>query len=180
MNEDGDIETVHVPTSYEFDPDEPRKAIAKMVIVDELPFIHVEREGFRSFCKVVRPNFVVPSRWTVARDCYGLFIEERKKLKDVFSCLSSRICLTTDTWTSGQNLSYMCLTAHFIDDNWRLHKRIINFCPIAGHSGELIGRAVEKCLIVWGIKRVLTLTVDNASSNDVGVNYLKKRVNNWE
>lgn len=41
----------------------------------------------------------------------------------------------------------MCVTAHFIDDDWRLHKRIINFCPIVGHSGVLIGRAVEKCLL---------------------------------
>jgi len=167
VNEDGDVQTFHVPKSYEFNHETARKAIAKMVIVDELPFLHVEREGFRDFCKVMRPEFVVPSRATVTRDCCALFIEERKKLKNVFRALSSRLCLTTDTWTSGQNLSYMCLTAHFFDDSWRLHKRIINFCPVAGHSGELIGRSVEKCLLDWGIKRVMTLTVDNASSNDL-------------
>ena len=71
----------------------------------------------------------------------------------------------------------MCLTAHFIDDDWKLHKRIINFCQIPGHSGELIGKAVEKCLITWGIKRIMTITVDNASSNDVAVQYLKRRMN---
>lgn len=73
----------------------------------------------------------------------------------------------------------MCLTAHFIDDNWKLHKRIINFCPIVGHSGELIGKEVEKCLIAWDIKRVLTITVDNASSNDLAIQYLKRRINHW-
>ncbi|KAL4290103.1 hypothetical protein GQ457_14G015540 [Hibiscus cannabinus] len=84
------------------------------------------------------------------------------------------------TWTSAQNLSYMCLTAHFIDDTWKLHKMIINFCPIVGHSGELIGRAVEKCLLEWGLKRILTVTVDNASSNDLAVKYLKQIVNLWD
>ncbi|KAL4291279.1 hypothetical protein GQ457_14G015580 [Hibiscus cannabinus] len=74
----------------------------------------------------------------------------------------------------------MCLTAHFIDDTWKLHKMIINFCPIAGHSGELIGRAIEKCLLEWGLKRILTVTVDNASSNDLAVKYLKQIVNLWD
>lgn len=106
-----------------------------------------------------------------------MFLEERKKLVDFFKGLSSRICLTTDTWTSGKILSYMCLTAHFIDENWKLHKRILNFCPIAGHSGELIGRTIEKCLKEWGIKKISSVTVDNASSNDLAIQYLKRRMN---
>lgn len=61
-----------------------------------------------------------------------------------------------------------------------MHKRIINFCPIVGHSGVLIGRAVEKCLIEWGLKNVFTTTVDNASSNDVAIQHLKKVFNHWE
>jgi uncharacterized protein DUF4413 len=61
-----------------------------------------------------------------------------------------------------------------------LQKKIINFCPIAGHKGILIGRAVEKCLIDWGLKNIMTLTVDNASSNDIAANYLKKRLNIWD
>ncbi|KAM0056897.1 putative HAT dimerization domain, ribonuclease H-like superfamily, hAT-like transposase, RNase-H [Helianthus debilis subsp. tardiflorus] len=74
----------------------------------------------------------------------------------------------------------MCLTAHLIDDDWRLHKRIINFCPIVGHSGVLIGRAVEKCLIEWGLKNVISVTVDNASSNDLAIKHLQKILNHWE
>lgn len=155
------------------------KALARMVIVGELPFIYVKREGFRDFCKTMHPDFVVPSRYTIMRDCYALFIDERKKLKSFFQKLSSRICFTIDTWTSSQNLSYMCLTAHFIDDNWNLHKRIIKFCPVAGHFGEHIGRAVERCLVEWDLKFFLTITVDNASSNDVAIQYLKRRLNDW-
>ncbi|KAL4554031.1 hypothetical protein LXL04_039857 [Taraxacum kok-saghyz] len=77
-------------------------------------------------------------------------------------------------------ICYMCLTAHFIDEHWTLHKRIINFCPIVGHSGVLIGRAIEKCLVEWGLKNIMTITVDNASSNDVAVNHLRNVLNHWE
>ncbi|KAJ9561223.1 hypothetical protein OSB04_006383 [Centaurea solstitialis] len=58
--------------------------------------------------------------------------------------------------------------------------KIINFCPIAGHSGVLIGRAVEKCLVEWGIRNVLTVTVDNASSNDLAIQHLNTFFNHWE
>ncbi|KAL2901582.1 Zinc finger BED domain-containing protein RICESLEEPER 2 [Bienertia sinuspersici] len=165
---------------WKFKQDETRKALAKMIIMDELPFRFVEREGFRYFMSVAQPNFIFPSRWTVARDCYQAYLEEKKNIKSFFSKCSSRISLTTDTWTSCQNLNYMCLTAHFIDHDWNLHKKIINFCQISGHSGEVIGKEVEKCLLEWGITRVMTITVDNASSNDVGVEYVRKRLQRWK
>lgn len=180
VNEDGTTEVVNVPKLWKFDPEDSRRKCAKMIIVDELPFAHVEGEGFREFVASLCPEYISPSRSTVTRDCYSLFIEEREKLKVFFGKLSSRVCLTTDTWTSSQNLCYMCLTAHFIDDNWNLHKRIINFCLIAGHSGELLGRSIEQCLIEWDLKRVLTCTVDNASANDLAIQYLQRRVNFWK
>ncbi|KAL4367977.1 hypothetical protein GQ457_05G008170 [Hibiscus cannabinus] len=171
---------VQVPTYWQFDQDNCQKALARMLIVDELPFVFVEHEGFRYFYKQLCPKFVPPSRKTVTRDCYIIFIEERSKLKDIFSKLSSRVCLTTDTWTSGQNLGYMCLMAHFIDDQWRFHKKIINFFPILGHSGEIIGKSIEKCLNEWNLRKILTVTVDNASSNDVTIQYLRRRITHWE
>ena len=56
-----------------------------MIIKDELPFLIVEREGFVEFCHALNPTFVIPSRTTVARDCYGLFIDEMDKMKIFFS-----------------------------------------------------------------------------------------------
>lgn len=49
----------------------------------------------------------------------------------------------------------MCLTAHFIDDEWKLQKRILNFCPITGHKSDDLGKWVEKCLLDWGMTRYL-------------------------
>uniref|UniRef100_A0A803MCJ2 Transposase n=1 Tax=Chenopodium quinoa TaxID=63459 RepID=A0A803MCJ2_CHEQI len=47
----------------------------------------------------------------------------------------------------------------------------------AENKGEAIGKSVEKCLLEWDITKVMTITVDNASSNDVGVQYLRRRWN---
>ncbi|KAL0345731.1 UNVERIFIED_CONTAM: putative AC9 transposase [Sesamum radiatum] len=129
--------------------------------------------GFKAYSRALEPSFEVPSRHTVARDCMKIFIEEKRKLKKLFK--SERVCLTTDTWTSLQNLNYMCLTAHWIDSDWELQKRIINFCIVENHKGETIGKQIEECLHEWGIDKVCTITVDNASSNDRAIAHLKKK-----
>ena len=100
-------------------------------------------------------------------------------LQEMLNRTSKRICLTTNTWTSCQNLCYMCLTAHFVDNGWNLQKRILNFCKVPNHKGDTLGRAIEACLLDWGIDRILCITVDNASSNDTAITYLKKCVNGW-
>ncbi|XP_038889356.1 zinc finger BED domain-containing protein RICESLEEPER 4-like [Benincasa hispida] len=121
-----------------------------MVIVDELPFKFVEGKGFKKSVDRLtcasQPRFVVPSWFTVARDVLKLYVNEKKHLKDMFVNNKYRVSLTTDCWTSGQNINYMVLP-------------------------------IEKNLKDWGIERVLTLTVDNKSSNDTVIAYLLKRFN---
>ncbi|GAU23634.1 hypothetical protein TSUD_386230 [Trifolium subterraneum] len=57
--------------------------------------------------------------------------------------------------------------------------KILNFCPIVDHKGFTIGKKIEKCLEEWLIGKVFTVTVDNASSNDVAITYLKNTISDW-
>uniref|UniRef100_A0A803MEM5 BED-type domain-containing protein n=1 Tax=Chenopodium quinoa TaxID=63459 RepID=A0A803MEM5_CHEQI len=167
-------------TYHKFDAGCIRKALSYMVIVDELPYKFVEGVGFRHFCGVMEPRFNVPSRITVAKDCFETYLTEKRKLKNQLKKCNSRVSLTTDTWTSIQQINYMCLTVHFIDNDWKLHKRILNFCPISSHRGDDIGKEIEKCLLDWGLEKVMCITVDNASSNDTAIGYLRRKMNGWK
>ena len=151
-----------------------------MIVVDELPFKFGEVSGFREFMATMKPMFQIPSRWTVARECYEIYALRRNDLRVSLLEQTQRLCLTTDTWTSNQRINYMCLTANFIDKDWKLHKRILNFCPISSHKGKAIALAIEECLVEWGITRVLSITVNNANSNDVALERLKNRTGNWD
>ena len=102
-----------------------RKVLTKMIILDELPFRFVENQGFRRFCNVFQPNFNISSCFMITKDVSRIYFEEKNKLRNALR--GRRLCLTNDTWTSIQNFNYMCLTCHFIDDDWKLHKRILNF-----------------------------------------------------
>lgn len=73
----------------------------------------------------------------------------------------------------------MCITTHFIDDQWKLNKKIISFVPISYHKGEHIAKALESCLIRWGIRNVFTITVDNASSSDTAMVFFRSKLLSW-
>ncbi|XP_031108617.1 zinc finger BED domain-containing protein RICESLEEPER 2-like [Ipomoea triloba] len=162
-----------------FNQDLIRRALVKMIIIDELPFRFVEGLGFRMFIAVACPRFIVPSRWTISRDILVVYEEERLKLKAFLRETSHRVSITTDSWTSIQRINYMVVTAHFIDSEWKLHKKIIAFVPVTSHKGEYLAKALETCLLEWGLRNVFSVTVDNASSNDTAMGFLKKKIVSW-
>ena len=49
---------------------------------------------------------------------------EKPGFREFFNESCDRVGLTTDTWTSMQQQSYMCVTAHSLDTGWKLHKQI--------------------------------------------------------
>ncbi|KAL8113391.1 hypothetical protein AgCh_020640 [Apium graveolens] len=157
-----------------------RNALAKFVVKDEQAFNVVEGVGFRELMQELQPNFVVTGRNTLTRDIYHLFCNERTKLKKELTKPGQRICLTTDCWMARTQISYMFLTAHYINSDWKLQKRILNFCQVANHKAETIRKVIEACLLDWGVEKVFTVTVDNATANDGAVGFVKRRVNAWK
>jgi hypothetical protein len=57
-----------------------------------------------------------------------------------------------------------------------LHKKVIGFFLVKGHKGDDIGKSVLRCMVEWGLERVMTITVDNASANDAGIAYLRRQL----
>ena len=70
----------------------------------------------------------------------------------------------------------MCVTCHWVNNEWKLNKRILSFIPVISHKGEYIAKSIENCLLDWGVTNIFTITVDNASSNDTVIALFKKRV----
>ena len=163
--------------TWKFDPELLRSAFTEMIIEDEEPFGFGEKPGFRKFMSIACPRFIIPSRRTCTRDTMQLYFEQKAKLKMFFQEHCNRVCLTTDGWTSQQQDSYMTATAHFIDNDWCLHKKIISFFKVKGKKGDDIGKHLHKVLLDWGLDKVMTVTVDNASANDSGVSYLRRQMN---
>ncbi|KAJ3697371.1 hypothetical protein LUZ61_001076 [Rhynchospora tenuis] len=73
-----------------FNMEDYRKALAKMVMVDEKPFRVVEGEGFRNFVKILQPMFNVPSRVTV-RGIFTLTVDNATSNNGAISYLKRKI-----------------------------------------------------------------------------------------
>ena len=65
----------------------------------------------------------------------------------------------------------MCITAHFIDNEWKLNKKILVFVSISSHRSEYIAKALENSLLEWGLKIIFTVTLDNTASNDSAITF---------
>lgn len=120
------------------------------------------------------PQFRGFSASTCKKDVMKLFSNGKDELLKFFQNFEGKVCLTSDVWSSRQKMGYMSLTAHFIDKNWSLNKRIISFKMIEyPHSGKTFAQHVYEELITWHIhEKVFSISLDNASNNDVLVQLL--------
>ncbi|WP_227632303.1 hypothetical protein, partial [Klebsiella pneumoniae] len=75
------------------------------------------------------------------------------------------IGLTSDLWTSLTTDGYLCLTAHFIDKNWKLHKTILNFDFMPPpHTGIALCEKIFSLLSDWRIEeKILNIILDNVA-----------------
>jgi hypothetical protein len=63
---------------------------------------------------------------------------------------TSRVPLTTDLRTSKQTLGYLCVTCHYIDSDWILHKVIIKFALVGTpHDGRNLFNTMLNSLNEW-------------------------------
>ncbi|TYI99001.1 hypothetical protein E1A91_D01G256000v1, partial [Gossypium mustelinum] len=164
--------------NYKFDADECRKAISTFLVCGKHSFRTVEEPGFRYMMRIASPNFKNISRYTAARDVLMYYAKERDRVKEELAKAPGLICLTYDNWNSEHtNDEYICVTAHWVDKDWKLQKRIIRFRALfPPYDGLNIADELVLCLSQWGIdKKIFSITLDNASYNDVMVSCLKNR-----
>lgn len=134
-----------------------REALAHMILMDELPLTIVESDSFNSFVQVLQPFYKRSGVEQVKEACERIFEAERRKLKTIFANVP-RINVTTDLWKSEvQDIEYMEITAHWVDHNWSLQKRVINFVHLPPpRRGVDIAYTMINCFKDWGIEDKVT------------------------
>lgn len=122
--------------SSQFDHVKFRDLIIEAIIKHNFPFSFVEYNAIRALFAYISHDIKLPCRNTIKACVLRMFKSEKQKLQSLLSSVQGRICLTSDLWTSVCTNGYLALTAHFVDQDWRLNKRVINFCHMPPpHSG---------------------------------------------
>ncbi|KAK9682394.1 hypothetical protein RND81_10G070700 [Saponaria officinalis] len=162
-----------------FSADEFRQLVAIAIAKHNLPLQLVEYEGIRNCFSYLNPDVKFFVRNTIKADILKMYGMEKQKLILLLKKACGRISLTSDCWTSVTTDGYISLTAHFIDENWHLQKRVLNFSFLPPpHSGVAMSVKVTTLLKEWGIEnRIMSMTLDNASANDSMAESLKPDLN---
>jgi len=142
--------------------------IAMMIIMHDYPLHMVEHPGFVAFVKNLHPQFNRLTFNTIQGDCVAIFLSEKQNLQRYFDGLPGRLCLTLDMWTSSQSVGYVFITGHFVDNDWKLQKRILNVVmePYPD-SDSAISHAVSACLSDWNFNgRLFSINCNHTLSQD--------------
>ncbi|KAH9761464.1 reverse transcriptase Ty1/copia-type domain-containing protein [Citrus sinensis] len=123
---------------------------------------------------VVKPM----SRNTLKSEILKLYQIEKVKTLHLLGKNHGRVAITTNLWTtSNQKKGYMVVTAHFIDNSWKLHSRILRFVYVPSpHTADALCNELVQCLLDWNVDRKLSsMTLDNCTTNDAMVEKLLLR-----
>ncbi|GFY80894.1 BED zinc finger and hAT dimerization domain-containing protein DAYSLEEPER [Actinidia rufa] len=141
-----------------FDPDSFCHKISRMIIMHDYHLHMIEHPGFVSFVQNLQPRFDMVSFNAVQGDCVATYLKEKQRLQKAIEAIPGRICLSLDLWTSNQTFGYVFLTGYFVDQDWKLHKKLLNVVmePYPD-SDSAFGHAVAACLSDWSVEGSFTL-----------------------
>lgn len=163
-----------------FDNAAARRAFAMFVITSGLSLTIVEGSGFKRFISAVNPLFSC-SRTILDSDIMALYGREIDSLQVIMSEAPGRISFAIDRWKgkeTGQNYNddiYICISACFIDADWKLQRRIMGFKHLAFPEDVMyVVDTVESCFTELEVdQKVMCITLDNALDDASVANSLK-------
>ncbi|KAG5553175.1 hypothetical protein RHGRI_011145 [Rhododendron griersonianum] len=153
-----------------------RELLAKAIVDHNYSYLFVEHASNRRLHAYLNREVKFISRNTAKSIVGKVYQREKETLKHALELIPSKICLTSDLWSSLTSDEYMVLTAHYVDENWVLQKKILSFYNVPPpRNGAILADRLISLLKEWGIeKKIFTITLDNASYNDTMIANLKK------
>jgi hypothetical protein len=147
--------------NMEYSETECRKLLANMIIEDELSFQFVEHNGFQKLVAGLRSEFELHSADTVKKDIMQTYESHKNSVKKILQDVSGRISLTTDVWTSQQQLGYIAITAHYIDINWNLVSFLMSFKLLPyPHTGVNIANSIKLATDFYSISTKVDIVIN--------------------
>ncbi|KAL3511911.1 hypothetical protein ACH5RR_024628 [Cinchona calisaya] len=142
--------------------------IAKMIIQHDYPLHMVEDSGFVGFAKALHPQYNSVSINTIEEYILSIYLREKQNVLNFLAGIPGRVSLSLDLWTSDQTVGYAILTGHFVDCDWKLHRRVLSVITLPFPDSEVaFNHAVAACLTDWHLEsKLFTLTLNQSFSNE--------------
>ncbi|KAM3376037.1 hypothetical protein P3S68_014751 [Capsicum galapagoense] len=138
-----------------------REKISAAICRHNYPFKFVEHKGIRDIHSYLNPIVRHISRNTAKSDILNMYAREKELLKAELAKITSRVCLTSDMWSSLVSNEEILIFQHVPPP----------------HMGTILCHFLINFLKEWGIeKKIFNLTLDNATFNNSVVDNLKNHL----
>lgn len=123
-----------------------------------------EDEALLNTFKFLNPSVKFWPKEKIAAVTLDVFKSMREDVRTSLEHVVSKFSITLDFWTSFEQLFYMSVKCHWIDENWSLHKVLLDVSHIPYPcNGSEIYHALMKILSTFHIEtKILSCTNDNS------------------
>ncbi|CAO2831927.1 unnamed protein product [Amaranthus hypochondriacus] len=97
---------------------------------------------------------------SLEQNCMKIYKVEQEKVKETFSKLGRKISVSVDLLLHEKFDSvdeYVCISAHFIDDDWKLRKWVVEYCRRFDTDINFPSNAILKSLKEYDIENKLLI-----------------------
>ncbi|KAE8739554.1 hypothetical protein FOCC_FOCC014937 [Frankliniella occidentalis] len=151
--------------------------VAYFVATSNLPLSLVEKEGFIRLCHTLRPGYKPPGRKALTNNYIPkLYLSTKENIESMLA-EANWVALSSDTWTSVADDSYVGLSAHMIDNKWQLFAFTLNCRAFnEDHTGIKLKEWFNETLRDWHIdlNKVVSVSIDNGDNIRLAVDLLGK------
>uniref|UniRef100_A0A182PWX0 BED-type domain-containing protein n=1 Tax=Anopheles epiroticus TaxID=199890 RepID=A0A182PWX0_9DIPT len=147
-----------------------------MICKEYYPFSMVEDKHFQTFVKKLHPTYELPSRKTLTNALLPTINE--KTMLEVKNKLNQAkaIALTVDGWSNLNQVSFVAVTAHFVNLNFEMCSFLLECSEFTTtHTAHNISIFIKNVMVKFDIEdKVTCIVTDNArnmknAASDLGI-----------
>lgn len=166
-------------TKYKTDSDRWREltgVVTRYLAKEMVSFNTVEKPTFKAMLHTFDRQYELPGRKYFSNTAVpNLFNEIRSGIATELGQVEY-LALTTDMWSSCNMMPYMSVTAHYVNQEWRMQSKCLqtSFMPET-HSADNLEDALRSTIMEWNIqeKRIACITTDNGANIVAAIRQLK-------
>lgn len=162
--------------AIQVEPDHLNWLLIKWLILASLPPPTLEEKWLANSFKFLNPSVQLWPGEKFQAVVREVFRSMQEDVRVILEQVSSKVSITLDFWTSYEQIFYMSVMCHWIDENWSFQKVLLDICHIpCPCGGAEIYTKLVKVLKLYNIEsRVLSCTHDNSSNTVQACSTLKE------
>ncbi|KAJ7993393.1 hypothetical protein DPEC_G00271950 [Dallia pectoralis] len=139
-----------------------KRRMSNLIVTSLQPLSILEDTGFKAFVNSMKFNINPNETYSIQQELFRMYTETKQKVKQ-FLAEADDIVLTSEMWELRPEESYITVTSHVIDQQWKLRSYVLETTNVMGGLDHKADMAKQLLRIAnnWEIKPKIHAVVTN-------------------